>query len=82
MPTRPLIPTRHAQARWFERAPRCVRTHAAWRTACATARPCGHTPGGAVVYRALGMALIVRDRTIVTVVPWDAVRFARAPAGA
>ena len=65
----PLRGTTHAWQRWRRRAPRWVRSHASFTTALHTARDTGETHHGCAVYRAFGMALLVRDGHVLTCWP-------------
>ncbi|MGC8489869.1 MAG: hypothetical protein ACP5QO_16840 [Clostridia bacterium] len=70
IPTRvTLLATTHAWHRWQHRAPRLIRSRASYRTALQTARDTGWTHHACAVYRALGMALLVQDGTVLTCWP-------------
>ena len=59
----------HARERWMKRAPRCLRTRGAMRDACRYAVCHGTDPTtGNTLYVALGMILVVRGGSVVTVV--------------
>ena len=59
----------HARQRWMKRAPRCLRTRGAMRDACRYAVCHGTDPTtGNTLYVALGMILVVRDASVLTVI--------------
>ncbi len=61
--------TVHARQRWMARAPRYLRTSGAIRDACRYARCHGQDPeSGDTLYVALGMVLVVRGESVVTVI--------------
>ena len=59
----------HARQRWMKRAPRYLRTRGAIRDACRYAVCHGIDPAtGDTLYVALGMILVVRGGSVVTVI--------------